>query len=584
MIKNLQAVADVTKTDRSVVYELTVSGKLKGYKTTAARMHMLLSFVQDIDGQKKKQRYYPMFVECTMTKEEDCKFIGTSKVELAYVFADKKGLQPDRNVSVSLCYVDQNMQWQEIEVSRDLRGEQLFDLYQQPRVLIRIAKLASFGLCTVLLPVWLCSGWLASKGIGKLSPRAQKASGKKAIFYHANDMVKAWTGYDYSVRDHKTRYFARQYARAVKQIATPEGVLFLSERQVDAGGNLDRVRSLLQEEGKTELKEFLTTKTVDKLTLGELKKSAYLAAGAKVIVLEDFVPQLGALNVRQETEVLQLWHACGAFKLFGLSELGLTDLAQNTRNHRTYTRAIVSGSAMAPFYSEAFGMHINNIRQTGIPRTDVFFDGEYRKETVAALYERYPQWKDKKIMLFAPTFRGSGNKTAFYPMERFPIVLVMNALPPDTVLLVKQHPFVHSDLSMYRECDFADRLFDLTGKENINDLLFITDLLVTDYSSSIFEAALIDIPMIFYAFDLEEYLRERDLYFDFAEFVPGEIVEDLQTLISRMKEVLISPAKTSVDDSFRQFFLGLLDGSSTRRTTDLIYDMLDGTDQPTYIN
>lgn len=43
---------------------------------------------------------------------------------------------------------------------------------------------------------------------------------------------------------------------------------------------------------------------------------------------------------------------------------------------------------------------------------------------------------------------------------------------------------------------------------------------MTDYSSSIFEAALIDIPMIFYAFDLEEYLRERDLYFDFAEFVP----------------------------------------------------------------
>ena len=55
-------------------------------------------------------------------------------------------------------------------------------------------------------------------------------------------------------RHHKTRYFARQYARAVKQIATPEGVLFLSERQVDAGGNLDRVRSLLQKEGKDRVK------------------------------------------------------------------------------------------------------------------------------------------------------------------------------------------------------------------------------------------------------------------------------------------------------------------------------------------
>lgn len=100
MIKNLQAVADVTKTDQSVVYELTVSGKLKGYQTTAARMHMLLSFAQDVDGQTKKQRYYPMFVECTMTPEGDCKFIGTSTVELAYVFADNEGLQPDQNVSV----------------------------------------------------------------------------------------------------------------------------------------------------------------------------------------------------------------------------------------------------------------------------------------------------------------------------------------------------------------------------------------------------------------------------------------------------------------------------------------------------
>ena len=120
--------------------------------------------------------------------------------------------------------------------------------------MIRIVKRALFGLCTVLLPVWLCSGWLASKGIGKLSPRAQKASGKKAIFYHANDMVKAWTGYDYSVRDYKTRYFARQYARAVKQITTPEGVLFLSERQVDAGGKSGPGSESFAERGKDRVK------------------------------------------------------------------------------------------------------------------------------------------------------------------------------------------------------------------------------------------------------------------------------------------------------------------------------------------
>ena len=66
-------------------------------------------------------------------------------------------------------------------------------------------------------------------------------------------------------------------------------------------------------------------------------------------------------------------------------------------------------------------------------------------------------------------------------------------------------------------------MLDLTGKDHINDLLLITDLLITDYSSSIFEAALLEVPMLFYAFDEEEYMASRDFYFAYEEMVPGPV-------------------------------------------------------------
>ena len=67
-------------------------------------------------------------------------------------------------------------------------------------------------------------------------------------------------------------------------------------------------------------------------------------------------------------------------------------------------------------------------------------------------------------------------------------------------------------------------MLDLSDEDELNDLLFVTDLLITDYSSVVFEASLLDIPMLFYAFDLFDYISKRDFYYDFESFVPGKIV------------------------------------------------------------
>ncbi|MCH5268169.1 MAG: CDP-glycerol glycerophosphotransferase family protein [Lachnospiraceae bacterium] len=573
-LKNFECKSDCKVIDGVSYCAIEIAGEFSGWHTEISQMHMLLRFYREIDG-RTEQRLYPFFVQCTSEKSR-LSVRGSVDVRTEYILSDFKVHHPESPFRVALLYVNQEMQWREQVLEAEIPVEWLEHHMKKESVLHSVGRKVTYGLCTLFLPIWLLSGALAVKGIGKLRPSAKGMSGKKAMLYHAHDMVKGWTGYGYSVREYKTNYFKRWYERFRKKVTQTSGVLFLSERAVDDGGNLDRVRKALKKENTLEITEFLTTRPVHKLTGKELKECAALAARARVIVLEDFFPQLHALSVRNDTEILQMWHACGAFKLFGLSELGKTSLSQDTRNHRSYTAALTSSEGIAPFYSEAFGIDINCIKPVGVPRTDVFFDRKYREETIEELYKRYPEWQNKKIILFAPTFRGSGNKTAYYPMEKFPINEVMDRLPKDVVLIVKQHPFVKSDI-IVEDC-YKSRVFDLNGKENINDLLFVTDLLVTDYSSTVFEAALLDIPMLFYTFDLEEYLSERDLYFDFSAFAPGAIIREFDELLSEINRNLGHEQKVSVDEKFREFFLGALDGNSTERTVELIHNLYDGKD------
>jgi CDP-ribitol ribitolphosphotransferase len=253
-------------------------------------------------------------------------------------------------------------------------------------------------------------------------------------------------------------------------------------------------------------------------------------------------------------------------------------LEQSTTNHRNYSAAIVSSDGMIPFYSEAFGISEKCIRPVGVPRTDIFFQEDYRTQVRKRLLEKYPVCRDKTVVLFAPTFRGSGNKTAYYPQEFFPLPEIMQVLSEDTVLLIKHHPFVQQELST----DFAggERVLDLTHEESANDLLMFADLLITDYSSIIFEAVLLKLPILFYVFDLQEYLLTRDLYFDFSAFAPGEIVRDLEQLkkiLSHGDFAKIWQEKAQESERFAEFFMGALDGKSTERTYELICEM-KGTD------
>ena len=110
--------------------------------------------------------------------------------------------------------------------------------------------------------------------------------------------------------------------------------------------------------------------------------------------------------------LIQVWHASGAFKTVGYSRIGKPGgPSPFSAAHKNYTYAIVSAEHDVPFYAEAFGLPDERVIPTGIPRMDLFFDEKYKTETRDLVHEAVPMTVGKKVILFAPTFRGTGQAT-----------------------------------------------------------------------------------------------------------------------------------------------------------------------------
>lgn len=453
----------------------------------------------------------------------------------------------------------------------------LFSKEQKPvPFMFQLYCILAFLVCILLLPLFLLDGYFALKGYKKIDTGENAdSSSKKAILFHVNALTKRICGYSYSLREWKTGYLSHCYQKQKNRPVQPNKILFLSERKLEENSNMDCIYQALQKHSNLELETFIQPCTIDKLSFHEIRTIAKKMADSAMIILEDFYPQLHFVSIRKETKIVQLWHACGAFKTFGFSRLGKTGgPQQSSPNHRSYDYAFVSSKRLEAVYAEAFGISGKNIKALGVPRTDFLFDESYKDQKRRSLYEKYPELQHKKVILFAPTFRGTGNKDAFYPMEQFCIDHYMEQLADDTILLLKNHPFVKDSFS-YSE-KWEKQVFDFSNKENINDLLLVTDLLITDYSSSVFEASLLDIPMIFYVFDKKEYLENRDVYYDFDTFVPGPIAETEEALLDFTKKLLIRSDTFTREKLalFKSSYLDALDGNSTRRIADFLLTLL----------
>lgn len=305
------------------------------------------------------------------------------------------------------------------------------------------------------------------------------------------------------------------------------------------------------------------------------KKFFKAYGNAKALFLTDYYFPAYACKPREGQSVVQLWHGCGAFKKWGYSTADKKWGASKEQLdkfpiHNTYTHVCVSSPDVGFAYAEAFGCSEDVIHPLGAPRTDVYFDPVFVSSGKSKLHEMFPQIGNRKIILYAPTFRGDRIAKS-YIKNMLKIDEMYEALSKDYVLLIKQHPLTAKAFKLGTEQleKYSDFVFDISKTVEIDTALCGADLVITDYSSLIFEYAILERPMIFFAYDLESYENARSFYFEYEGFVPGEIVTDTDGIINEIKR-LETEFDVETVRSFKNRFMSACNGDSTEKIIETV--------------
>jgi len=353
----------------------------------------------------------------------------------------------------------------------------------------------------------------------------------------AGRVRKAWR--DLMIRLRRVAF--RLLVSVSKRLRRPRRrrVLFTSRLISEMSGNLKTVHDRMVERGldrDLDLVTMLRPGLTEHWGFTDRVRLAGQLATASVIVIDDTFLPLYWLSLRPDARIIQLWHASGAFKTVGYSRTGKHgDLSPFGRVHKNYGAAIVSSTFDVPFYAEAFGIPEERVVATGIPRMDRFFDEHWREAGIRAAHEAFPAIAGRTVILLAPTYRGETIREASYGFEQLDYsALHALCLERDAVVIIKMHPFVQARLAIPEA--FRDRILDGSASSmDVNDLLFAVDLLITDYSSIVFEFSTLGRPMLFFAYDLEAYTAERDFYVPYETFVPGRIVRTFADLLEAIR-------------------------------------------------
>lgn len=262
-------------------------------------------------------------------------------------------------------------------------------------------------------------------------------------------------------------------------------------------------------------------------------QSIYHLATSSHIIVDNYYAFLSVTNFKDSVKCVQLWHAVGAFKKFGLEDATNTKRSKAAvqRFQDVYNRfdyVSVGSDNMADIFKKTFGLSSNKFIYSGVPRTDFFFDSNQIKYAKDTFNKDFPMINNRKVLLYAPTYRNNelNNTKLHIDIDR-----LYQSFKHEYVLLLRLHPAVSSNF----ENKYPGFIFNVTEYPNINHLLVGADILITDYSSIPFEYALLNKPMIFYLYDFETYKKEQGLFFDDINKYPGAVTTTTDEVISTIK-------------------------------------------------
>ena len=367
---------------------------------------------------------------------------------------------------------------------------------------------------------------------------------------------------------------ARAGAAAARLRPIQERVYIAANRDGELRGNLAEIHRALQSRSPAprilvDVEATLERRGIPLISLVagvfRIALRSYRVASSRLVIVDDYFFPIYPVKKRPGVTIVQVWHACGAFKRFGRATLEAEWGADQiflkwVPIHANYDLTLVSSASIAPIYAESFGQSVETISAAfGIPRTDALLPSPRRDADERAVRERLGLRDGRTTILYAPTFRGADLKGAAAP-ELLDIAALYRALGSEYRLIVRLHPFVKSAMRIPPEV--GDFVVDASAEPDANEVMLAGDILVSDYSSIIFEYALLNRPMAFLAPDLAAYERERGFFFDYRTGVPGPVMEETEQLARwiQAKQFDLQRVRAFAATSF-----DVMDGRATER-------------------
>ncbi len=281
-----------------------------------------------------------------------------------------------------------------------------------------------------------------------------------------------------------------------------------------------------------------------------------LRAQAKyVFICDTFVP-VSSGRKNKATKVVQLCHYSGPFKKLGYATTDDVPAYDGKNVFKNYDLVTASSELYVPLLSAAMRQKAGVVQPLGVSRSDVYFNEEWNEKCRTEFYEQFPDARGRKVLLWAPTFRGKAVSPDALDNEK--MVQLQDKLGGDWLVLIKHHP--HDDAiakaARYRSnCSIPSER-----------LLPVVDLLITDYSTTVLDYLAYDKPFILYAPDLEQYEKKRGFFVDYRSLTKNITTDAfcLDDMVHRVYQEWVDGDREDIERC-RNLITKACDGKATER-------------------
>lgn len=295
----------------------------------------------------------------------------------------------------------------------------------------------------------------------------------------------------------------------------------------------------------------------------------YYALKAKVWITNSSMER--GLNFKKKNTIcLNTWHGT-AIKKMGI------DIQKDNQSFRSKVNVradimLAQSQYDIDTFSHAFELPKSIFQCIGLPRNDVL--ANYTEKDVERIKREMNLPANKKILLYAPTFREytKGDKQEVVLNVPMNLQYWQEMLGEQYVILFR----AHYEVARYMKIDSCSLFIDVSGYPNLNELMIVSDALISDYSSIFFDYSIMHKPMYCFAYDYDMYMQKRGMYLDLSKELPCKMhkteTELLEEILASEKDISEKILQT---EEFQKKFVTEY-GNAAKKSCDVLYERLHG--------